>query len=301
MAKSKRIAQIVITGLSLCILTIASQKYTNASKNDTAVKTVIDTSQTKSQTIIMPEDYKQFSFYMPAANPIANIKDNKDQTSENTTETTEQTDNNITEQANKETDTADTSATDVTTNTQSDESQSAESNEPPSPPAPPEPATSGICEKDGYVDDHWISDINVQLAMIPSNLITEFQNDGWHIYCTDMDIDAVYYNGQFGAVMGTTNYDEHRILIEDRRVAVTDAAIHEMGHWLDWHNGTVTNSDEFMNIYYTETDIFKSTFHMTCYYDQKELFAEAFWKYLTDNQQLANNCPKLYDFMARYV
>ena len=93
MAKSKRIAQIVITGLSLCILTIASQKYTNANKNDTAVKTVIDT-QTKSQTIIMPEDYKQFSFYMPAANPIANIKDNTDQTSENTTKTTEQTDNN---------------------------------------------------------------------------------------------------------------------------------------------------------------------------------------------------------------
>lgn len=300
MAKSKRIAQIAITGVFLCVLTIASQKYTNASKNDTAVKTVIDT-QTKSQTIIMPEDYKQFSFYMPAANPIANIKNNKDQTSENTTETTEQTDNNITEKADTETDTADTSATDVTTNTQSDESQSAESNEPTKPTAPPEPATSGICEKDGCVDDHWISDINAQLAMIPSNLITEFQNDGWHIYCTDMDIDAVYYNGQFGAVMVTTNYDEHRILIEDRRVAITDAAIHEMGHWLDWHNGTVTNSDEFMNIYYTETDIFKSTFHMTCYYDQKELFAEAFWKYLTDNQQLANNCPKLYDFMARYV
>lgn len=300
MAKSKRIAQIVITGLSLCILTIASQKYTNASKNDTAVKTVINT-QTKSQTIIMPEDYKQFSFYMPAANPIANIKDNTEQTSENTTETTEQADNNITEQADTETDNANTSATDVTTDTRSDESQSAESNEPTKPTAPPEHATSDICEKDGCVDDHWISDINAQLAMIPSNLITEFQNDGWHIYCTDMDIDAVYYNGQFGAVMGTTNYDEHRILIEDRRVAVTDAAIHEMGHWLDWHNGTVTNSDEFMNIYYTETDIFKSTFHMTCYYDQKELFAEAFWKYLTNNQQLANSCPKLYDFMARYI
>lgn len=303
MAKSKRIAQIAITGVFLCVLTIASQKYTNKSENNTAVKTVIDTSQTKSQTIIMPEDYKQFSFYMPAANPIANIKDNTDQTSENTTETTEQADNNITEQADTETDTdtADTSATDITTDTRSDESQSAESNEPTKPTAPPEPAISDICEKDGCVDDHWISDINAQLAMIPSNLITEFQNDGWHIYCTDMNIDAVYYNGQFGAVMGTTNYDEHRILIEDRRVAVTDAAIHEMGHWLDWHNGTVTNSDEFMNIYYTETDIFKSTFHMTCYYDQKELFAEAFWKYITDNQQLANSCPKLYDFMARYV
>lgn len=284
MAKSKHIAQIVIIGLSLCVLTLASQKYTNANENKTAVKTVIDTSQ----TIIMPDDYENmFSFYTPAANPIANT-------------TNDTTSDDDTDQTDTETNTVESSATDITAETTlSDESQSTELSEPTT---PPEPATaSGICEKDGCVDDHWISDINAQLAMIPSNLITEFQNDGWHIYCTDMDIDAVYYNGQFGAVMGTTNYDEHRILIEDRRVAVTDAAIHEMGHWLDWHNGTVTNSDEFMNIYYTETDIFKSTFHMTCYYDQKELFAETFWKYLTDNQQLANSCPQLYNFMSRYV
>lgn len=286
MAKSKHIAQIVIIGLSLCVLTLASQKYTNANENKTAVKTVIDTSQ----TIIMPDDYENmFSFYTPAANPIANTTNNT--TSDNNTEQTN---------TNTETDTAESSTTDTTAETTtSDESQSTESNEPT---PPPEPATtSDICEKDGYVDDHWISDINAQLAMIPSYLITEFQNNGWHIYCTDMDIDAVYYNSQFGAVMGTTNYEEHRILIEDRTIAVTDAVIHEMGHWLDWHNGTVTNSDEFMNIYYAETDVFKSTFNMTCYYDQKELFAEAFWKYLTDNQQLANSCPQLYNFMSRYV
>lgn len=286
MAKSKHIAQIVIIGLSLCVLTLASQKYTNANENKTAVKTVIDTSQ----TIIMPDDYENmFSFYTPAANPIANTTNNT--TSDNNTEQTN---------TNTETDTAESSTTDTTAETTtSDESQSTESNKPT---PPPEPATtSDICEKDGYVDDHWISDINAQLAMIPSYLITEFQNNGWHIYCTDMDIDAVYYNSQFGAVMGTTNYEEHRILIEDRTIAVTDAVIHEMGHWLDWHNGTVTNSDEFMNIYYAETDVFKSTFNMTCYYDQKELFAEAFWKYLTDNQQLANSCPQLYNFMSRYV
>lgn len=159
----------------------------------------------------------------------------------------------------------------------------------------------GICEKDGNVDDHWISDINQQLSMIPQYLITEFQNDGWHIYCTDMNIDAVYYNSQFGAVMGTTNYDEHRILIEDRQQAVNEAVIHEIGHWLDYHNGTVTDSNEFMNIYYAETDAFKNGFGVHFYYDQKELFAEAFWKYITENQQLADCCPRLYDFMKQYI
>lgn len=287
MAKSKCIVQIAITGLFLCVLTVASQTYINASENNTAVKTVIDTSKTKSQTIILPEDYERFSFYMPAANPIGN-----------TTNST--TSNDDIEQTDIETNTTDTSTTDATAETTtSNESQSTESNEPTETPKPE--TTSNICEKDGYVDDHWISDINAQLAIIPSNLITEFQNDGWHIYCTDMDIDAVYYNSQFDAVMGTTNYEEHRILIEDRTIVITDAVVHEIGHWLDWHNGTVTNSDEFMNIYYAETDVFKSTFNMTYYYNQKELFAEAFWKYLTDNQQLANNCPQLYNFMSRYI
>ena len=160
---------------------------------------------------------------------------------------------------------------------------------------------NGICEKDGNVNDHWISDINQQLSMIPQHLLTEFQNDGWHIYCTDMDIDAVCYNSQFGAVMGTTNYYEHRILIEDRQSAVNEAVIHEIGHWLDYHNGTVTDSSGFMNIYYTETDAFKNGFSVHFYYDQKELFAEAFWKYITANQQLADCCPQLYNFMQRYI
>lgn len=291
MAKSKHIVQIAITGLFLCAITIASKTYENASETET--HTIVKTASNVSQKIILPDDYDKFSFYMPAANPITNTTDNT-------------TSDDDTEQADTETDTAESSAIDTadTTNTTaettpSDTSHSTDVNESTTPPEPA--ATSGICEKDGYVDDHWISDINAQLAMIPSNLITEFQNDGWHIYCTDMDIDAVYYNSQFGAVMGTTNYEEHRILIEDRTIAVTDAVVHEMGHWLDWHNGTVTDSNEFMNIYYAETDIFKSTFNMTCYYDQKELFAEAFWKYLTNNQQLANSCPQLYTFMSRYV
>lgn len=280
--KLKRIAQVTITGLFLCVMTIASQKYTDASEHNTTVQTIVDTSEIKQQTIITPEDYKNmFSFYMPVTNPIVNNTNNA--TSDNTTD-----------QTSEETDTSETSATDTTASN----SQSTETNEE----STPEPATtSGICEKDGYVDDHWISDINAQLAMIPSYLITEFQNDGWHIYCTDMDIDSVYYGGRFGAVMGTTNYYENRILIENREMAVTDAVIHEMGHWLDWHNGTVTDSSEFLNIYYSETDVFKSTFGVKSYYDQKELFAEAFWRYIISNQQLASSCPQLYDFMSRYI
>lgn len=66
-------------------------------------------------------------------------------------------------------------------------------------------------------------------------------------------------------------------------------------------DGNVDDSNEFINIYNTETNAFKNTFSVHFYYDQKELFAEAFWKYITDNQTLKNGCPMLYEFIARYM
>ena len=34
-------------------------------------------------------------------------------------------------------------------------------------------------------------------------------------------------------------------------------------------------------------------------HDSTELFAEAFWRFYTDNETLAANCPKLYSLMSR--
>lgn len=277
--KSKRIVQTILAGLFVCILTISSKHYTQANDEKPVV-----TTKTETQVVMPPmgTSEKILAFQFPIIESMDEPEDNTNDISD--TDTKESVNTDSTEQTQTETETP----TPEPTTTSEPEPE-------------PKPVTTGICEKDGNVDDHWISDINQQLAMIPSYLLTEFQNDGWHIYCTDMDIDSVYYGGRFGAVMGTTNYYENRILIEDRQMAVTDAVIHEMGHWLDWHNGTVTDSSEFMNIYYSETDTFKNTFSVKSYYDQKELFAEAFWRYIISNQQLANSCPQLYEFMSRYI
>ena len=82
---------------------------------------------------------------------------------------------------------------------------------------------------------------------MPESLIDAFRADGWHYYCTTMNLDAVYYGSIYGGVMGTTNYDEHRILVEDRTDAMDTAVIHEMGHWYDWHLGMITETSEFIN------------------------------------------------------
>lgn len=49
----------------------------------------------------------------------------------------------------------------------------------------------------------------------------------------------------------------------------------------------------------TATSDFKYTFTVHSHYDSTELFAEAFWRFYTDNETLAANCPKLYALMSR--
>lgn len=156
---------------------------------------------------------------------------------------------------------------------------------------------NGICEINGNVDTYWSSVVNQTLSILPNGIIQAFKDSGWHIYVTDMNIDATYYNSQFGAVMATTNYGEYRILVEDRNDAVIESPVHEFGHWFDWYNGYTTNSSEFDNIYNTETSAFKNAFLVNFYYDKMELFAEGFAKYFEDPNTLANNCPQLYNYL----
>ena len=214
---------------------------------------------------------------------------------QNSQENTEQT--NITTESQQQEQTASSDTVEIETQAEVQPETQAETQ----PESPVDTSANHICEKDGYVDDYWVGQINYELETIPTSLVQQFQADGWHIYCTDMNIDAVYYGGQYGSVEASTNYDEYRIIIEDRQDAISDAAIHEFGHWYDWHLGTITNTDEFMNIYYAETESFRNTFGYRPYYDPMELFAEAFWKYLTNGQALQASCPMLYEFMSRYL
>ena len=158
---------------------------------------------------------------------------------------------------------------------------------------------NSICENLDGVDSYWVDTANRKLSVLPEILIDAFRADGWHYYCTTMNLDAVYYGSMYGGVMGTTNFDEHRILVEDRTDAMDTAVIHEMGHWYDWHLGMITETSEFMNIYYNEESTFKYTFTVHSHYDSTELFAEAFWRFYTDNETFAANCPKLYALMSR--
>ena len=111
---------------------------------------------------------------------------------QNSQENTEQANSTTESQQQEQTASSDT----VETETQAEAQPEAQAE--PQPESPVDTSANHICEKDGYVDDYWVGQVNYELETIPASLVQQFQADGWHIYCTDMNIDAVYYGGNMG-------------------------------------------------------------------------------------------------------
>ncbi len=153
------------------------------------------------------------------------------------------------------------------------------------------------CQKDGSVDNSYVDIVNQQLAAIPPYIQDAFVRDQWAVYVTDMDIGQTYYPGQFDMVMASTNYEEKRILIEDRMDAVYESPIHEVGHWFDLYLGFVSNTSDFQAVYQAESAAFIRAFGSDCVRDEMELFAEGFWYYLQNPTGLQAVSPQLYQFI----
>lgn len=153
------------------------------------------------------------------------------------------------------------------------------------------------CQKDGYVDDGYIDAVNQQLSAVSPYIHDAFVQNGWSMFVTDMNIGQTYYPGQFDMVMATTNYEEKRILIEDRADAVYESPIHELGHWFDLYLGFVSNSSAFSEIYNAESAAFVQAYGTDCVRDEMEFFAEGFWYYIVDPARLESVSPQFYHFI----
>lgn len=153
------------------------------------------------------------------------------------------------------------------------------------------------CQKDGNVNDIFVDIVNQQISLLPENLQSAFVQDGWSIYVTDKDIAQTYYKGEYDQVMATTNYEELRILIESRQDAVYESPIHEVGHWVDYYLDFPSTTEEFAAIYDSDKSMFINAYHSQCINDELEFFAEGFWQYTINPNQLQNVSPKLYQFI----
>lgn len=156
-------------------------------------------------------------------------------------------------------------------------------------------------KKDGQVSDELMELASEKLALLPKNIEEAFFNDGWEIYLTDMDLNLTFYNGKYASVLGNTIYGEGIIYIENNKEAVQQALLHEVGHWLDFHLGYLSDKEEFQTIFKNEAACYMQDYQTTCVRNSKELFAESFWQYLENPQKLELLNPELYWFMKNTI
>ena len=158
-------------------------------------------------------------------------------------------------------------------------------------------SNSEISDKDGTVDNSNIHIVNSELKKIPESIMEQFQKNGWHIYVTDADINQKFYQGKYSTVLGTTQYADKKIYIANTSQAATESTIHEVGHFVDYSNGFLSDQEKFKELYLSEVRIYIKAYDAVCVRDRKELFAEVFWQYLTNPSKLQLETPGLYFYM----
>lgn len=163
-------------------------------------------------------------------------------------------------------------------------------------------AQTEIAQEEGNVDSRFINDANKLIETIPENILKEFEEEGWEFFVTDTNLADRFYKGVFPSVQGVTDYDNHKIYVEDRDAAIQGATIHEFGHFVDNSRGTITSTVEFRNIFNSEADDFKNTFNVNYHFDIVEFFAEGFSIYVNgDKEALKKSCPELFQTLETTV
>lgn len=155
--------------------------------------------------------------------------------------------------------------------------------------------------KNGNIDDSLVDIAEKELTKIPAEIREKFIASGWAIYITDENLAKTYYNGQHSSVYGITFYNKKLILMENSKVAVETAIIHEVGHWFDNYFGKISESTSFSRIYARESSVFLDEFARGCKMDIGEYFAESFYRYIVDANRMKKVSPQTYSLIDSYA
>lgn len=156
---------------------------------------------------------------------------------------------------------------------------------------------------DGIESENYLGFANEIIAELPEKMIKALNDSGCKVIITDYDIGKDNYYGEgsdnpdWAAVTVTWSDDHSIIYVEHGKLCIEYSLLHEIGHAIDFLNGEVSSTDEFMQIYLTEctaiaSEYFKST--------EKEYFAEAFSMYYNSPERRAN-MPQTYAYIDNIV
>lgn len=150
------------------------------------------------------------------------------------------------------------------------------------------------------VSDAMVLAVEREYLMIPENVRTYLQNSGWTITISAQNLKERYRKD--GDTIGIIVYNKSEILIDNREVAES-AVIHEVGHFIDYEENRISESEEFVNIYESEKDAY-CEYRFTAEHntsESNEYFAEAFLSCVCDPVGMKNACPQTYAYIMNII
>ncbi|MBQ7677571.1 MAG: hypothetical protein IJT32_04990, partial [Lachnospiraceae bacterium] len=135
--------------------------------------------------------------------------------------------------------------------------------------------------------------LNAVAASDP-NLFETFVQNGWKIVLTPIDLNGLLFGGNADGVEGATYFPDKTIYIHTGEYSY--CVVHEMGHFLDYVRGFVSDSGSFANLYYAEGA------NLTSYgrSSTAEFFAEVFSYLVLDPNTAYARCPQTSAFVQAY-
>jgi hypothetical protein len=130
--------------------------------------------------------------------------------------------------------------------------------------------------------------------IIPETIRQDFKQNNWKIELTNTSLSEEYnldYN-----ILAITLPDEQLIKIQATQSNIRNSLIHEVGHYVDYTNNYISESNQWKEAKSNELQYLDTTIESK-YMNNKEYFAESFRVYCSSNcskqQVLMNNTMKL--------
>lgn len=152
------------------------------------------------------------------------------------------------------------------------------------------------------VSDNYVDRVLNNYYQLPEVAQSKFESFGGVLSITNENLGAKFYNDSNKHIVAVTNYKgsskECSINIGTRD---STAVLHEMGHFIDYVSGYLSDTEEYKSIWGSEVEAFKS-FHYTADDNTNtanEYFAESFQVYVESPNELQEKCPQSYDYIVK--
>lgn len=151
------------------------------------------------------------------------------------------------------------------------------------------------------VSDDYVDKVLSNYYRIPEVARSKFESFGGVLSITNENLGAKFFNDSSMHIVAVTNYKgsskECSINIGTRD---STAVLHEMGHFIDYVSGYLSDTEEYKSIWGSEVEAFKS-FHYTADENTNtanEYFAESFQVYIESPNELQEKCPQSYNYIV---